>query len=317
MSTIPPQHESSSSTPSSTRTKSLLSEVRQKLITREDPHHIHKVFGILSLVSFVYRYAFLVPKTGSLGFNRSFETWLTLIVHTGLSCSSIIFHVIRARMENRAMIIYEEYRQHAIVFTLRAILVTVFGLYFPEHLPHEVKHVCLVALVAAHHLAADEITRRHGKPGVTAVRVKDQFSSKITLLLRGYSFYQFLALAAHLTPSAHLADLGWNAVIAIQSSAFMMTLYRKNLVTSWTHGAIYSSCLFISACYMVSCFSFEWLAGVLVVFLARTRLGINKYLLWGLYSLFISQLFHHWVEEQRLTASLSHRQLTQIGRAHV
>ena len=50
-----------------------------------------------------------------------------------------------------------------------------------------------------------------------------------------YSYYQFLAVASHILPNARLADLAYNAIIAIASSAFMMTLYRKRIIRGMSH----------------------------------------------------------------------------------
>ena len=43
-----------------------------------------------------------------------------------------------------------------------------------------------------------------------------------------YSFYQFLAIGSHIfAQEPYLADVVFDAIIAIQSSAFMMTLVRN------------------------------------------------------------------------------------------
>ena len=47
-----------------------------------------------------------------------FLDWATIIVHTLLACSSIIFIVPKKRMRNKPMVIYEVYRQHAKVFMM-------------------------------------------------------------------------------------------------------------------------------------------------------------------------------------------------------
>ena len=52
----------------------------KKLKTREDPYHIHKTLGILSLCSFFYRYGVQYPATGNLVFSGDWLYWLT--IHT-------------------------------------------------------------------------------------------------------------------------------------------------------------------------------------------------------------------------------------------
>ena len=44
------------------------SKVVRKLVTKEDPQHIHKVFGMLCVLNFVYRYCYIWPTTGDARF---------------------------------------------------------------------------------------------------------------------------------------------------------------------------------------------------------------------------------------------------------
>ena len=39
-----------------------------KLVTKEDPFHIHKTLGILSISNFIYRYYYVYSKDGTLGY---------------------------------------------------------------------------------------------------------------------------------------------------------------------------------------------------------------------------------------------------------
>ena len=253
----------------------------RKLATREDRHHIHKTLGILSVMSFVYRYGVVYPATGSLGFSGAPFDWATKIVHTLLAFSSILFRVPPKRIADKPMVIYEEYRQHAMVFTHRCLVVYAAAIFFPAA-PAWVVPV----LVAAHHLAADWITSRHGTQGNTAVRSTSDrlktssFYKRVGLL---YSYYQFLAIASHITPSRRLADMGYNAIIAIASSAFMMTLYRKKIIRGRTHMVVYSFCLALSAFHIVRVMGSRVAILAALVFIARIKLRVNKYLLWGIY----------------------------------
>jgi len=104
--------------------------------------------------------------------------------------------------------------------------------------------------------------------------------------MRLYSFYQFSATASLILPSDRLGDLGFNTFIAIQSSAFLMTLFRKSLIPWYVHGIIYSSCLTLSVTHMIFVFPdiLFWLR-VVMAFMLRTRLGMNKYIIWALFVL--------------------------------
>lgn len=253
----------------------MLKQWYERLFTQEDPTHLHKTLGILCILSYVYRY-YIFLVYGTFGFT-SFSGPATILLHCALSFSSLIFHVISKRMLNRAMIIWEEYRLHAIVFTMRSCCIFFFG---------TSNVLSNATIVLMHHLLADEVTHRYGPENkeYTTVRVQDDHSLKTTLVLRFYSFYQFAAIASHLFTISP-KEMGFNTLIAIQSSAFLMTLYRKNLITSYTHGLVYGTCLILSL-YVMSTVMPGWVwMGTALVFGARVGLGVNKYVLWGAFVL--------------------------------
>lgn len=91
--------------------------------------------------------------------------WASMTVHTVLALSSIQFRVPKFRLNNKPMVIYEEYRQHAMVFTTRCFSVFVLAYLFPQA-PVYIAPI----VVMAHHLLADRISSIWGTPGNTAVR---------------------------------------------------------------------------------------------------------------------------------------------------
>jgi hypothetical protein len=252
-----------------------------KLFTNEDNLQIHKTLGILSVVSFLYRYFWVYPTTGTLGFDGSWFDHATILCHMLLATSSLIFHVIRRRIFNRPMIIWEEYRLHAIVFSTRCMSVYAMGTFRPFE-GMLIERFMIPLVVLAHHLVADYVTKIHGsKDGTTTVRVHDGHRPEIKTVLRFYAFYQFTALASHLTPNARLADLGYNTFIAIQSSAFLMTLYRKGVISEVSHGLVYTSCLIVSMYHIFrTCGNALFLAKLAAAYYLRTDFRMNKYVLW-------------------------------------
>lgn len=236
------------------------------------------------MYSFIYRYAFIYLRSGTLGFEGTPMDWFTMAAHLLLSCSSLIFNVPRKRIPAKPMVIYEEYRLHAAVFTSRCFVVFALAMLvkpMPFWLPW--------LAVALHHLTADYITSIHGTPNNTAVRAtaaKVQISTFYRIVAKLYSLYQFLAIASHILPNERLGDLGFNALIAIQSSAFLMTLFRKRIIRSKTHLLVYGFCLVISTYHMVRLLPLLAVPAVLVVFLARISLPAplnSKYLLWSVF----------------------------------
>lgn len=248
-----------------------------KLVTSHDPYHIHKTLGASCLLSFVYHYGIIWPSTGSLG-----ASWPVLALHTALSVSGLMFTVPAERIKRWPTMIWEEYRQHAVVFSFRAPIVAAL-----DGLPRLVG----IALV---HLAADEVTRQFGKPGNTTVRgdhANERPSWRLYLMTRSYAYYQYLALASHLVGKNSM-DLGYNAFIAVQSSAFCMTLHRKGIITWKGHAVAYLVCIALSALFIVQSLP-PWQVALALAFgYARTR-GAEKYPLWLLYWAVIHTVDHH------------------------
>lgn len=135
----------------------------------------------------------------------------------------------------------------------------------------------------------DEITKRHGPEDKTqtTVRVKTgEWRPHIQLIHRFYAFYQFSALGSALLPNARLADLGYNTYIAIQSSAFLMTLFRKGLIRDYTHGFWYTFALIISLAYIRSAIpGYLFWMKVLMTFGLRVKFGFDKYLGWVIFAI--------------------------------
>ena len=252
--------------------------------SREDPYHLHKTLGILSLCSFVYRYGYVYNQTGTLGFDGTPFDWATMALHLLLAFSSIIFHVPAQRLPTKPMVIYEEYRQHAMVFTARCFSVfAVSQLYTGPY-----RSAVIPFVVMLHHQTADAITAKHGN-GSTAVRAQSDkletgsFYKKVALL---YSAYQFLAVASHVLPNERIGDLAYNAIIAIASSAFLMTLYKKRVIRGMAHLVGYSSCLILSSFHICRCIGWYSTAMAMVAFAVRINLPrdwSNKYWIWTVF----------------------------------
>ena len=255
-----------------------------RLFTSEDRFHVHKTLGALSVLSFVYRYMWVWPRTGALGLG-SYDALskCTMLVHVSLSLSSLMFRVPLKRIHRRPTMIWEEYRMHAVVFTLRCLVV-----YVPQAYLYRVVCVCLV------HLLADYVTAVFGCPGVTTVRGDVSRPPKMPVVHRMtvvYGMYQFLAMGSHLAPGTLGADLGYNALIGIQSSAFCMTLHRKGFITWRTHALVYSLCIGVSSLFIILRVP-RIIVPVLLAYACRTRFGASKYVVWLVYVLILTFYAH-------------------------
>ena len=99
-----------------------LAQVKRKLVTKEDRFHLHKTFGTLALISFGYRYFYVWPTTGHLGLDVDALGIGTMAVHTLLSLTSLPFRVPLRRIRKQPTMIWQEYRLHAVIFTLRCAI---------------------------------------------------------------------------------------------------------------------------------------------------------------------------------------------------
>lgn len=246
-----------------------------KLVTKEDPYHIHKALGAFALCSFAYRYFYVLPMTGGLGFTGTYFDYFTLMAHWLLSSSSLIFHVLEKRIVERPLIIYQEYRLHAILFTSSAVVVSIFGIRGYQ------SKMALGGMLAGLRLLVDLTTRVFGTVGVTAVRNNNDGNYKYIRMF--YSYYQICALGSLIIVDANLCDLGFNTLIAIQSSTFLMTLKRKSVIRWKSHMFWYSFALLLSYAVIWRTKGTLFFAYMAVVFSARVY-NINKYVLWAVYA---------------------------------
>jgi hypothetical protein len=93
-----------------------------RLVTNEDPLHVHKILGIFCLIHFGWR-IFVLESEGS---TRLLEDgWLTpfcLSIHTLLSMSSFIFRLSMVRHSTRNQI-WPEFRLHSAIFSFRSLAI--------------------------------------------------------------------------------------------------------------------------------------------------------------------------------------------------
>ena len=237
-----------------------------KLVTSHDRYHAHKILGVCALVSFAWHYGVVWPRTGSLG-----AGWPVIWLHVALSLSGLQFRVPQKRIEKWPAMIWEEYRLHAVVFSFRAPVVAALDGFW---------RLLGIGMV---HVAADQVTVVHGQPGSTTVRGEHARpkSARTVAMTRAYAVYQHLALASHLVGNNSM-DLAYNAFIAVQSSAFCMTLHRKGLIGWKGHAIAYLVCLILSGAFIVQ--SLRWWQTALALLCGYGRMqGLPKYGLWLTY----------------------------------
>lgn len=136
--------------------------------------------------------------------------------------------------------------------------------------------------VLAWHVFADVITIMYGSPDNSTIRVDhhkpEAFAKKV--MKGAYSFAQITATAA-LIDSTH-PDVAFGVLIGIHYAAFLMTLSRKNIISSFGYNFGYTLSLVLAGVVICSHLGTHFLLTGLILTITR-MLGCNKYLLWILF----------------------------------
>jgi hypothetical protein len=216
-----------------------LSTWKKKLVTQEDFLHVHKILGILVLISFLYR---LTQLFDDMGFpSHPALTLPTILVHLLLPISALQFRIPVRRIRDGGRI-WPQFRWHSIAFTSRSCFCVL--LYYFEHKYHWkpqywINYVVLIANMAA----VDAATWYYG-PDFSSNTIREieapgfvkfafslmQFNASMGMLfgLRCYAIPFFMLYVIQLTP-------------------FIGTLRRKGLFPSDIGGAILYTLLLVSS----------------------------------------------------------------------
>jgi hypothetical protein len=210
---------------------------KKKLITPEDPTHVHKLLGIFCLGNFIYRWGcYLLYRDMFLSTNFGL---ISLCAHGLLSISSLIFHIPQKRHQGKPMI-YPEFRAHSIAFGTRHVLSCImFWFGYDEPLPH-------YALCFATMIAADKISTRFTETNKQTTMRNMPLDDTIDEATQQANKLQQSTNQLYATMiSCYTINSSFMPLMAIQCAAFMMTLVRKNLISSLTWHRVYNVMLWI------------------------------------------------------------------------
>lgn len=250
---------------------------KRKLVTAEDPFHIHKMLGIFCLGNFAYRWGcFVLYRDMFLTTNVGL---ISLCAHGLLSASSLIFHIPRKRHQGKPMI-YPEFRAHSIAFGLRHVLSCIlFWFGYDDPRPHYM--LCLGTMVAA-----DKISTRFTETNKqTTMRNMPLDATIDEATQQENRSLQARAQIVATMLSLYTINSSFMPLLAIQGAAFMMTLVRKNLMSTLTWHRVYN--VFLWVCIL---FLFDPLFQVHTLVALRLALSLyievffkyrtNKYVNW-------------------------------------
>ena len=255
-----------------------------KLITKEDPTHIHKLLGIFALANYIYRY-YLLFFYGSMFLNTPLDLGMVAI-HGCLSLSSLIFHIPRKRHEKLPMI-YPEFRLHSIVFGLRSVICCFVDVYGGSYKLYLKMGVCFATM-----MVADLITKQYAEPGDTTMRAMpyaettpEHDRKQIT------KFHSNQQVSATIYMLVN-ADSAFSPLFAIQFAAFLMTMVRKSIIRPNTWHLLYSWALMINIFVFNTMTLSSIIKSIICIYafrMLRMKYRMNKYIAWamifGMYAL--------------------------------
>lgn len=213
-----------------------------KLMTKEDPYHIHKTVGFICILNYGYRY-YLLIRYGSMYLDNH-RAAILVIYHVILSCSSLVFHI-PANRNKSAPMIYPEYRLHSILFVMRSV-----GCYFLTWFESPIEYkfaVCYLTMILA-----DAVTARYQSPDKWNTtmrnmpfdsRIEEEDQRQIIIMQSSQQIGATLYMFGNL-------DSCFSPMFAIQIAAFLMTMVRKNIIDSNMWHIVYNISLWIN----VMCF---------------------------------------------------------------
>jgi len=262
-----------------------IAQWKKGLFTHEDSQYLHKVFGFPVLAHILFRLISVFRNPfNDLGFKATPVTLGLVILHLGLSVSSLIFKIPKVRIKEGSRI-WPEFRLHSIVFACRSLACMALVWYEKRYdlAPMYWANVLIVmaTLVSADIAtnSVDPISRSNTIRGLeTSAAYKFAFS-----------FMQFLGTTGCLFGLRAFGGQ-FGIVFIIQTYAFTLTLRRKNLVSHRATVIFYTCQLSIGAAVaqieiwqaggVQALFMFPALAACAM--LLRIGLGLNKYLVWAI-----------------------------------
>jgi hypothetical protein len=247
----------------------------KKLFTKEDSTNIHKILGIGSLINYVYRYGLLFTY-GTMMFNNN-SSIFTLLLHGLLSTSSLIFHIPNIR-NSKAPMIYPEYRMHSIIFAYRSIVCCFIHYYNLNYL--YIILTCYITMICAdfttylYNINKKNGTTMKNMPFNDNISIKDQ--NKITLM------HSSSQIAATLFMFGNI-DTAFSPMFAIQMAALLMTLVRKNIISTNMWHILYSLTLWINI-YFYNILCIDFIITHYILYTIYTNIffykKMNKYINW-------------------------------------
>ncbi len=240
-----------------------------KLFTTEDNFNIHKSLGFLTLMNF------FIQSINFIFFGNMFYIEYLIGIHLMLHLTSFIFNVLPSRPKNGTrmnMFIWEELRMHSMIFAYRACFCIIY--------PELAKYIIFVTMILA-----DMVTHFVGDKNFTTVRGQhDKNSSSFLKKIYG-SFFSISQMGATAICSGCFQPefssfLAFQTLIPIQTSAFGLTLLRKNIISKTFWQVVYSIELSLVYFWWYIIYGNLYIIPMSVIPYIFRKFNFSKYFIW-------------------------------------
>jgi len=248
-----------------------------KLATKEDPYHIHKFFGSICFINFIYQFLYVLSHRKT-HMDNSIGVIL-MGVHAILPISSLIFHIPNIRNQTGPMI-YPEFRLHSIIFSLRSII-CFYLCYYQTNIVYRMG-VCILTMISAD-IATYMTSHTSDKTLIRAMPFNENVPLELQKKIKIFQSSCQIGATLYMLGNTHTTFL---TLYGIQLAAFLMTLVRKNIIKPNIWHRLY--CIFL----IFSVFGFytlpiSFVLKEVVLYLlfieVRFSYNLNKYIAWPLF----------------------------------
>ena len=242
-----------------------------KLFTNEDHLNVHKIFGSLVLINYIFQYM------NYLIFNETYLNFITLIPHFLVHYTSFQFNVLRERARNKvmAMFIWEELRAHSMIFAYRAL----FILLQPNY---------RVIFTFITMIFADLATDNFGDRQFSTVRGDHSRISSSYYKYLSSNFFSMSQMGATIICGGFFQHrwspmLVFSTLPPIQTSALGMTLIRKGIINKTIWQYVYAVELFFV--YLIWYIEMQnlYIVPLSAIFLFMRKMNMSKYHILGIF----------------------------------
>ena len=268
-----------------------------KLFTHEDKNYfnLHKILGVISFINYSYKFYLWYNHDDMFIVNDIFNIGL-ITCHALLSISSFIFKIPQSRIRITP-IIWPEGRLHSIIFGYRSIfIICIFFMYWYTH--YEILNYLRGVVVFLTILSADYVTLYY-KLYAKTLNENDSTMRKMphpsyytqNFMDKLNIFYSISQIFATITCIfSKNIDKIFFVLFPIQIAMFLMTLAKKNIITTEGWHLWYSLSLLLNYYIQLKTYrlSYDFIEKVIIIGLGtffsifRLKYNWNKYYMWSI-----------------------------------